>query len=153
MTSLVTMIWVPACGPNLSLPQNPDLEFFDMPRPRLTQHQAAVTGADRKDPQRFKNRATPTTQPLGEPPERLSEPVRAAWLDLAADLPWLARSDRKMLELTAQLSVMAQAPDAPVSVFAQMRLCLSSLAATPVDRSKIAVADDDDKDPLAEFLN
>jgi hypothetical protein len=58
-----------------------------------------------------------------------------------------------MLELSARLSVMAQDPAAPVSVFAQMRLCLSSLAATPVDRSKVAVADDADDDPLNEFLN
>lgn len=124
-----------------------------MARPRLTTQQAAVTGADRKDPQRFKDRATPTVAPLGTPPERLSEAVKAAWIDLADDLPWLARSDRKMLELTAQLSVMAQEPGAPVSVFAQLRLALGSLAATPVDRSKVAVADDDDKDPLAEFIN
>lgn len=123
-----------------------------MPRPRLTSQQAAITGADKRSPGRFKDRATPTTAPLGEPPHTLSEPVRKAWLDLADDLPWLARSDRKMLELTAQLSVMAQAPDAPVAVYAQLRLALSSLAATPVDRSKVAVADDDDKDPMAEFL-
>lgn len=124
-----------------------------MPKPRLTPEQAHVTGADKRSPGRFRDRATPTTQPLGQPPQGLSEPVRSAWLDLAADLPWLARSDRKMLELTARLSVMAQEPGAPVSVFAQMRLCLSSLAATPVDRSKVAVAADDDADPLAEFLN
>ena len=124
-----------------------------MPRPRLAPQIARVTGADKRSPGRFKDRATPTSTPLGSPPDRLSEPVKAAWLDLAADLPWLARSDRKMLELTAQLSVMAQEPGAPVAVYAQLRLCLSSLAATPVDRSKIAVAADDDADPIAEFLN
>lgn len=124
-----------------------------MPKPRLTPEQAHVTGADKRSPGRFANRTTPTAAPLGEPPERLSEPVRNAWLDLAADLPWLARSDRKMLELSAQLHVMSQEPGAPVSVFAQMRLCLSSQAATPVDRSKVAVADDDESDPLNEFLN
>lgn len=123
-----------------------------MPKPRLTPDFARVTGADKRSPGRFKDRANPKVAPLGEPPEQLSEPIRAAWLDLADDLPWLARSDRAMLELTARLVVMAEEPGAPIGVLGQLRLCLSSLAATPVDRSKVPHVDDGDDDPADEFF-
>lgn len=123
-----------------------------MPKPRLTPALARVTGADKRSPGRFKDRANPKVAALGEPPQRLSQPIKAAWLDLADDLPWLARSDRAMLELIARLVVMAQEPGAPVAVLAQLRLALSSLAATPVDRSKVAVADDDSDDPAERFF-
>ena len=83
----------------------------------------------------------------------MSEPVKAAWLDLAEDIPWLCRSDRQLLRLTAELSVIAHEPGAPIAAFAQLRLCLSSLAATPVDRSKIAAPDGDGAyDLAAEFF-
>lgn len=124
-----------------------------MPRPRLTPEQARVMGADKRSPGRFKDRADPSTEPLGSPPQGLSAPVKEAWLELASDIPWLCRSDRHLLKLTAELAVATRRPDAPIAAYAQLRLCLSSLAATPTDRSKVSIPDDENEDPAAEFFN
>lgn len=77
---------------------------------------------------------------------------RKAWITLAADLPWLCRSDRRLVELTAALQVRLMQPDCPLGAYAQMRLCLASLGATPVDRSKVQIENHDPND-LSEFFN
>jgi len=40
-----------------------------------------------------------------------------------------------------------------ISALAQLRLCLSAMGATPVDRSKVTMPEGKKPDPLEEFLN
>ena len=40
-----------------------------------------------------------------------------------------------------------------MAAFAQMRLLLSSMGGTPVDRTKVSAPDDEAEDPADEFLN
>lgn len=121
---------------------------------RLTLQAAKVTGADAKNPQRFRDRACPTSLPLGEPRPMLGDAEREAWQEFAASMPWLVRSDRHIVEVACRLSAMAQQPGCPIAVFAQLRLCLSSLGGTPTDVSRINWSDDsEDDDPTSEFLN
>ena len=123
-----------------------------MPRNRIPSQIAFVTGADRLHPSRYANRHEPAVAPIGEPPEGLSDAEREAWLDLVADMPWLARSDRMMVDLTVRLMMIVAQPQPPVSAIAQLRLCLSSLGATPVDRSKVQAPQELEDDPASEFL-
>ena len=115
---------------------------------------AKATGAAIKNPQRYRNRAAPKAGPLGVPPARLDADAKKAWNELAAELPWLQRSDRKIMEVTARLtSRLMTDPDMGVSALAQLRLCLSELGATPAARSKVGAPDEEPDDPADKFLN
>lgn len=120
---------------------------------RLTVAEAKITGADIKNPKRHQCRADPPVRGLGEPPQSLSDEQRAAWVAFAEELPWLAASDRMIVELTSMLCVMVRQPGCPLGVYAQLRLCLSSLGGTPVDRSRVGWDSDKPDDPVDEFLN
>ena len=124
-----------------------------MPRPRLTNAAAQVTGADLKDPKRHAGRIDPQTGPLGPPPAKLAPDHKAAWIEIAGELPWLCQSDRHLVELASLLQVRIRQPDCPMGVFTQLRLCLSSMGATPVDRSRVHWGDEEYADPADEFLN
>lgn len=125
---------------------------IQMGRPRTPAAIARITGADRLHPGRHASRSEPSVRPIGPPPERLTDAERGAWLALVADMPWLGRSDRALVELTARLKVITSEPDAPLAAYTQLRLCLASMGGTPVDRSKIAAPDEDTDDPGAEFF-
>jgi hypothetical protein len=90
---------------------------------------------------------------LGTAPKHYDEMQVEIWDEFNADFPWLGRSDRALVRLAVDLQMMINSGEAPVSVYAQMRLLLSSMGGTPVDRSKVAAPDDDDADPMEEFLN
>ena len=125
-----------------------------MARQRQPNARAKVTGADIKNPQRYRNRSNPATQPLGDPPAYLSKDAKAEWRTLAGEIPWLCRSDRQMVALTATLAAHIQKhPETPVAYYAEHRRQLCALGGSPADRSKINVPDDDEQDPAAEFIN
>lgn len=124
-----------------------------MPRKRTPLAVAKVTGQTLQHPERFADRTEPPSQALGAPPDKLSVAERAVWLEMAEDMPWLAQSDRGVLGLAARLSVRVHEPDCPIGVFAQLRLCLSSMGGTPTDRTRIKFDDDAPSDPADEFLN
>ena len=124
-----------------------------MARPRTPKAMAAITGADRQHPGRYAARSEPKGEPLGGMPAGLTPGQRAAWRQLADELPWLTRSDRAKLGLAARLADRVDNDLAcPLAAYTQLRLCLASLGATPVDRSKVQAPDDDEPDPAAEFL-
>ncbi len=127
-----------------------------MPRPRLPLAKAKLTGADRKNPQRYRARSEPdlSGRPIGAAPAYLSPPARVAWATFADELPWLTHEDRPILEAAATVRglITSDPAGAPVALLAQYRLMLSSLGATPVDRGRIALRDrDDGDDPFAAF--
>ena len=125
-----------------------------MPRPKTPRQVARVTGADLKDPQRYRDSADPVLPEVGNPPARLDEEQRATWVEFTDDLPWLRRSDRTILELACRLTTrMKKDPDMGIAALAQLRLCLSAMGATPTDRNKVAMPEGKVTDPADEFLN
>lgn len=123
-----------------------------MGRPRKPDAVQEATGAFIKDPQRA--RKSPKVSALGPPPKRLTDIQREAWLELADEIPWLGRSDRKVVEVAAKLTARLMTdPDMGVNAIAQLRMCLTSLGATPADRSKVAASDDDETDPADAYFN
>lgn len=125
-----------------------------MPRPRNTTEFARITGADTAKPKRYAGRADPVVDAIGAPPDRLTNQQRVIWAEFVDDLPWLRRSDRTILELSCRLAArMETDPDMGIAALAQLRLCLSSMGATPVDRSKVTMPSDNEPDPADEFLN
>ena len=125
-----------------------------MPNPRLPQEVAKVTGAVVKNAGRFKGRSSPKVKSLGPAPKRFTPEQVAIWGEFNADFPWLGRSDRRLVGLAVLLqSQIDTNPDCPVAVFAQMRMLLSAMGGTPVDRSKVQTPDENDTDPADEFIN
>ena len=125
-----------------------------MARPRLPVAVASITGADRRSPGRFKGRSAPPVRSLGLPPKRFTPDQAEIWDEFNEDMPWLGRSDRRVVGLAVMLQHLIDTdPECPVAVFAQMRMLLSAMGGTPVDRSKVATPDEEDADPADEFLN
>jgi len=125
-----------------------------MARPRLPEKLAAVTGADKRSPGRFKGRSAPKVAPLGAPPKGFDAAQKRAWEAFADEMPWLAKSDRMVVEVASRLrAAMQTEPQFPMGGYAQLRMCLSSMGGTPADRTKVAAPDDEDEDPAAAFFN
>ena len=123
-----------------------------MPRPRTPAAVAEMTGALVKNPQR--RRSSPKAAAIGKPPKRLTPIEADAWNEIVDEMPWLAKSDRKILEVAAKLTArMMTDPEMGVNALAQLRMCLSSMGGTPADRTKVSAPDEEDDDPAAEFLN
>lgn len=126
-----------------------------MTRPRLPEQVAIVTGADKRSPGRFKGRKTPVVRSLGPAPKRYTPEQVAIWNEFNEDFPWLGRSDRSYVGLAVVLQ--SQIDDAGMEVtppmIAQMRLLLSGMGGSPVDRSKVSAPEEESADPADEFLN
>ena len=129
-----------------------------MPRQRLTNEAAALKGADRKDPQRFRHRkkAPKSDLPLGDSPEHLSAGAKLAWFELSsyAIAGTLTGSDRVMLEAASNL--LAEYRTNPVDFTAaklgRLFQALSSFGMTPVDRQKLGATEKDpDANPFADL--
>lgn len=104
---------------------------------------ARITGRIAKNPGRFAARKEPSTKPLGKPSKWLTPEACAAWRMLAKEIPWLAESDRMVVELASILRAQLMAgEDIGVSGVKELRLLAGQLGATPADRSKIKVQDD-----------
>ena len=123
-------------------------------RPRVPKAIAEITGYATAQPSRFKDRADPKIRSLGPAPKRFTADQVAIWNEFNSDFPWLGRSDRRLVELAALLTDQMQKSESLSPAEAgQMRLILSSLGGTPVDRSKVFVPDEGPPDPADEFLN
>lgn len=74
----------------------------------------------------------------------------------ADELPWLTHEDRAAVEIVSLMRaqiVDGLTAELPASFFGNYRMALSSLGATPVDRSKVfQPKDDDDEDEFDQFL-
>lgn len=129
-----------------------------MARPRTPLAKAALTGADKTNPGRFKPRSEPTKtgRPLGSAPAYLPADAKKAWKVLASELPWLTFEDRAAVEIVAIMRgqiMKGLAADTPASFFSTYRQALSSLGATPVDRTKVYQPPaDDEEDPFDRFV-
>lgn len=117
---------------------------------------ARLTGADRKDPQRYRHRSEPDGGgPIGEPPAYLTADAKKVWRLFQAELPWLRRSDRAALEsistLRARIMMGGEPPTS--AMIRELRSSLSSLGATPVVRQAVSWQPGDDAPDPFSFLD
>jgi len=114
-----------------------------MSRPRLPADTLAARGAFNNRPGRAAEReGEPVpTEGIGDPPDRLPEPVRAAWAEIVASCHEgvLARPDRLAVEVAATL--LAELRENPAG-FKTSRLTvlqnlLSKFGMTPADRQRV----------------
>lgn len=127
-----------------------------MPRHRTPLAKAVLTGADRKNPQRYRDRSGPALsgRPIGQAPAYLSPLARAAWRRFTAELPWLVHEDRAALELACELRgrLADTGQHVTAALLGAYRGALVSLGATPVDRAKIHHGGHEEQsDPFAAF--
>ena len=129
-----------------------------MARPRTPTAKAALTGADKINPGRFKPRSEPKSsgRALGKAPGYLPPSARKAWAIFADELPWLTFEDRGAVEVVSLMRAHimdGNTADLPASFFGNYRMALSSLGATPVDRTKVYQPPQDDEDDPFGFLD
>lgn len=126
-----------------------------MPRPRLPQAKAEVSGAILQNAGRFADRSAPKrTRPLGEPYARMTDEQKEAWEEFRSELPWLNSSHRALLQLASVLRARLNSdPDMGVNALQAYSAILSKLAATPVDETKVSAPDDDEDSPEDKYFN
>ena len=114
-----------------------------MPRQRLTIEQAALRGADRKDPQRFRDRkAAPKHEgPIGNPPTGMAEDAKACWFEFVTyAIPGtMTAADRITLETASNLlaEYRRDTVEFTAAKLGALLKVLSLFGMTPVDRQKL----------------
>lgn len=119
-----------------------------MPAPRTPAAKAAVSGRDKINPARFKDRKDPKADALGDPPSWFSETQRDVWAMFAREVPWLNGSHRSVLEIAVIIrSRLVSQEDVGVQALNLLRQCLGQMGATPADATKVSLPDDGAEDP------
>lgn len=126
-----------------------------MPAPRVPRDKLMAKGSMIKNPKLFAGRTEPSVTPLGKPSPHLNAMQRTAWVAFQSEIPWLAESDRAIMEVACHVRAkLLEGMDMPMAALTVLRQCLSCMGATPADRSRIVVRDEDEPaDPAAEFFN
>lgn len=124
-----------------------------MAKPRAPVERARITGAIKKDPARFSQRANPRSGPLGAAPGWMRAEARRAWELFKKEIPWLAEADRGLVEIAASIRGRLMAgEDVGVSALNQLRMCYGQMGATPADRTKVHIPDEPEEDPTDRFF-
>ncbi|MFC3839220.1 hypothetical protein [Paracoccus rhizosphaerae] len=126
-----------------------------MGRHRTPLAKAKLTGADRKHPDRYRDRREPSGGgPVGDPPCYLDAEAKRFWRIFAAELPWLQFSDRAILTSASILRarMIAAADGATGALVREYRSTLSSLGATPASRQRVSLPSERDGDDPWAFL-
>lgn len=125
-----------------------------MARPRLPQQKAEVSGAQKKNPQRFAGRTTVRNpRPIGEPYVTMTAQQRTVWEECRVTMPWLHAGHRLLLRQVCILSARMEDPDVGVNALHALSAALSKLGATPTDETKVMHRDgDDDADPDDKYF-
>jgi hypothetical protein len=125
-----------------------------MPNPRTPSAKAEVTGAAVAHPGRHKARAEPKSQGLGKPSGFLDQFGKQAWEGFKQELPWLAESDRAMVEIASSVrGRLLSGEDVGITALSMLQSILSKMGASPADRSKVMVPDDEESDPTDAYFN
>ncbi|MFK4522827.1 hypothetical protein ABIF90_000808 [Bradyrhizobium japonicum] len=81
----------------------------------------------------------------------LNEQQATAWREFAGELPWLNASHRCIVGIASVLRARMQSgAEMGSKSLSLLRLCLSSLGATPADASKVAWAPAEEPDDLLD---
>lgn len=125
-----------------------------MGRHRQSREVAALTGALRNHPERYRKVAPRSPHPLGNPPAHLSSDERTAWKEIEKYAPpgVIGGSDRAIVEIASVLlaQLRRDAPAFPTSKLGCLITCLAKLGLTPTARQSLGVAEKP-KDPSASF--
>ena len=126
-----------------------------MARSRIPTAKALVSGADLRNPARFRGRQAPARpRPLGEPFARMTPGQADAWREFQSELPWLTSSHRALVQVASVLrSRIDSDPAIGITALSAYSAILSKLAATPIDDSKVSAPDDAEDDETARFFN
>jgi hypothetical protein len=125
-----------------------------MPARRLPSAKVKATGADVKNPSRLRNRGNPSTVRLGAPSAWMSKGQIAAWKAFQHEIPWLAESDRTLVEIAAVIRARLMAgEDVGVQALNLLRQALGQMGGTPADRTRIETPEDDADDPAAAYFD
>ena len=116
-----------------------------MPAPRKATSVLAISCSIEHDKKRYANRTSEPkpTGALGPAPKHFDAELKAIWKELVRQIPpgVLMNSDRLILELTCRLTFqMRFGVEFTSSNAAQLVSCLSRLAMTPSDRSRVNLA-------------
>jgi len=115
-----------------------------MAKPRLPGMVAKVTGAAPRSPGRFKDRADPKVKTVGRAPDHLSPAAKRAWGMFVRRMPWLSNADEAMLEIASMVrGQILDGEDVGVAKLNMYQSVLSKLGASPTDRSKVAMPDEE----------
>lgn len=126
-----------------------------MPRPRLPQQKAEVSGAIGKNAGRFKDRAVSgKTRSVGQPYASMTEYQCMAWQQLTSEAPWLNSSHRQMLRLACIVIALIEEGREEIGVkhITTLRAVLSSLGMTPIDETKVAHKEEEDVDEFDKMM-
>jgi hypothetical protein len=122
-----------------------------LPRNRIPRAKALVEGRDLMHPERHRNRNEPTAAPLGKPPAWMTKAQAAAWRTFEGEAPWLNYSHRGLVEIASVVRArLSSGEEVGVQAMSLLRLCLSSMGATPADASKINWAPAEEPDDLLD---
>lgn len=132
-----------------------------------------LTGADKKNPQRMKDRAAepqPPAIPVGDPPAdfmiqspdvgyQRAERMRAIWFECLEMWPWVTYSDRFTLESICRLKVKERIGTISTGELASLARFVSSVGGDGTGRARLGkrgVGESSDKpakvDPRAKFM-
>ncbi|WP_143747778.1 hypothetical protein [Mesorhizobium temperatum] len=78
---------------------------------------------------------------------------KAAWQELAENVPWLNASHGGIVSITALLAGRLRTGTLSDSGANLLRLCLGQLGATPADFGKVGWAPPAKEDPAAEYFS
>jgi hypothetical protein len=121
-----------------------------LPRQRTPTAKARVEGRHIKNPKRYKPNE-PTADAIGDPPAWSNESQAAAWREFAGELPWLNRSHRCIVEIASIVRARLQSSDeVGTKALSLLRLCLTSMGATPADASKVSWTPEEESDDLLD---
>lgn len=114
-----------------------------MPRHEQPREIAALKGADKKNPQRYKSTPPKAKTPLGNYPKDRSTDPEACWFEISSFcIPGvLTGADRFMMEIASDL--MAEYRKSPVEFpaakYAHLIGVLARFGLSPTDRNKLGV--------------
>ena len=115
-----------------------------MARQKTPLSKARLTGADRVNPGRFRDRKDPelSGKDIGEPLDWLSKDAKSAWREIVKTLPWLVYEDRLAVAHTAGMlaqytKLINNGKPLQASFMSELRASLGNLGASPTDRSKV----------------
>ena len=117
-----------------------------MGRHKIPLELARLSGATKKDPQRYRNKVPKSKFPLGEPPGGMIDGAAEAWCEISAACAAgvLTRADRIILEITANLlaEYRSDPPGFAVGKLRHLVSCFARLGMSPSDRTCLGVAEE-----------
>lgn len=124
---------------------------------KMTEEEAFLKGAHKKDPQRYRTKTPKNTSDIGFPPQHLDDEVKAIWHEVVANsLPGtLTASERVHLEALCGLihEMRTNFRGMQSAKLVAMVNLLAKLGMNPIDRRKLGVEPPKEKeeDPFKGF--